>query len=358
MFILSQFGYEYGLCSYVGVKVESADKIPKLDKSKFSSEPYILRLATLSDLPLLNRLSSREARHANAQIGRHYTPEFWQYVVHDLFKIKTSRFDGDRDVQIIVETKTGKEVGYTMTSNAFASTKLHAMALDEVEAKYSDVTYPVMRQLFELLKRRKAEERRNQPTLPGATTMVTKGISDPLSICLHDKHPLVVLLGNKANHEPEEHNAGFRLYTRISNYGQFIMTVAPELESRLASSALAGLTGRLRLDFFRSIEGCSAKGLEVFFDNGKITDARDWTNPGPEGLLKERMEWKTKGEIPPTIYSGGFPPLLFTMLLTGRHSLKDLYVMHGDVEVEGGENRLLLNTLFPKCDHHLDLFCW
>jgi len=350
-----------------------------------------LRLATLSDLPLLNRLSSPKARHANAIIGQHYTPEYWQYVVHDIFQIKKSRFDGDRDTRIIVETATGREVGYTTTSTLFFGPKLQAIALEE-DVTYWDVAYPVLRQLFDLAKERRAEDKRNLPSPPPKETPVTTDEKEgaeteattenaseettttttavtaaaaaaapepplALNLCLHEQHPLVVLLGRKAKKDPEELNPGYRLYTRIGSYPQFILTVAAELESRLAASALAGVTGRLQLDFFRSVEGCAGKGLEVCFEKGKITQAHDWTKPGPEGLLEERLKWKKQGENP-TIFHATFPPLVFTLLLTGRQSLKDLYLMYGDIAIRGGETRLLLNTLFPKGQHYMDLFCW
>ncbi|GJJ77732.1 hypothetical protein EMPS_10091 [Entomortierella parvispora] len=372
-----QFGYEYGLCTYTGFDIESSDVLPPLDKTKYSTEPYTLREATISDLPLLNRLSTPQARHANAVVGQYYTPEFWQYVVHDVHQINKSRFLGDRDTRIIVETATGREVGFTNTSTVFFGHRLQAMALEE-DATYLDVAYPVLRQLFDIAKERRAKTIKNRPVLPPshsstetkedkeATTTAetasekTAAAPEPrlsMNLNLHEKHPLVVLLGRKAKQDPEEINPGFRLYTRIGSYPSFILKVAPELEARLAASALAGISGRLRLDFFRSVEGCAAKGLEVFIEKGKITQAQGWTNPGPEKLLEERMKWKAAGNEP-KVYDAAFPPLVFTMLLTGRQSLKDLYLAYGDVDIWGHETRLLLNTLFPKGEHFLDLFCW
>ncbi|KAG0048423.1 hypothetical protein BGZ83_006607 [Gryganskiella cystojenkinii] len=375
-----QFGYEYGLCSYSGFNIENADQIPPLDRIKYPAgeEPFTLRLATFEDLPFLNRLSSPENRHANAVIGSHYAPETWQYFVHDLFQVKESRFDGDRDTRIIIETKTGNSVGYTMTSHLYFGPRLQVMALDPEakEVKYLDVAYPVLRQLFALAKVQRAEDKKIAPkpakkltpveitnpsleattaeALAAAPSAVEKPLS--LSLCLHEKHPLVVLLGSKAKAEPKDKYPPLRpLYTRISSYPNFILAIAPELESRLSKSALAGVSGCLLLDFFRSVEGCAAKGLEITFDNGKIVSAVDWTKPGREVLMEQRLQRKKQG-ITTTFYEAAFPPLVFTMLVTGHQSLNDLYSMYGDVAIRGEETKLLLNTLFPKVDHHLDIF--
>lgn len=410
----SQFGYEYGLCSYTDAQIASPDVIPPMDKTKFSEEPYTLRQATLTDLPFLNRLSSPKTRQTNAVIGTHYTPEFWQYIVHDIFQIKKGQFDGERDTRIVVETKTGREVGYTLVSTYGSTPTLLAMALEE-DVRYYDVAYSVMRQLFVWAKERQVEDKKNaqstappvKPTTPPpsppaqeenndedntssssseATTLeITSSASvnvatqvsattipaaaaaaaapapeRPISfdLGLHEKHPFSVLLGSKAKRDAEERNPGFRMYTRISSYPHFILTVAPELESRIASSPLAGVSGRLRLDFFRSIEGCSAKGLEVVFEEGRITEAKDWTKPSPQEMLEEKLAWKAQGGPIPTLYQGSFPPLVFTMLVTGRKSLKELYLMYGDITIRSEETKMLLATLFPQGDQHLDIVCW
>ncbi|KAG0303222.1 hypothetical protein BGZ98_006888, partial [Dissophora globulifera] len=49
-----QFGYEYGLTISPSAKIESTDVVPPLAKGK--SEPYILRVAKLDDLPFLKSL--------------------------------------------------------------------------------------------------------------------------------------------------------------------------------------------------------------------------------------------------------------------------------------------------------------
>ncbi|KAF9190921.1 hypothetical protein BGZ51_008070 [Haplosporangium sp. Z 767] len=362
-----QFGYDYGLCIAGASRIENPDVIPRLPKDK--SEPYTLRQATLEDLPFLNRLSTRERLHANTQVGAYYTNEYWQYTVHDAFQDKQNIFDCDRDTRIITDAATGRPVGFTVMSFGFFGATLEAMAFEEDVAAV-DLSDSVLRQLFviakdhldELNRGRDALYKKNVPVQEQqAEASETKTDDKPapisMSLRLHHKHPLVVLLGSKAQRGPENIPSGFRLYTRIHSYPAFIKAVAPELEKRLANSALAGVSGRLRLDFFRKVEGCSGKGLEVVLEKGKIIEAKEWAKPTFEKLLEESLAWKKDGNAP-VIYQASFSPLTFTSLLTGKNTLEELQWSYPENNVKDEATRLLLNTLFPKVDHSFDVFYW
>ncbi|KAG0048426.1 hypothetical protein BGZ83_006610 [Gryganskiella cystojenkinii] len=407
-----QFGYEYSLCNPAAFTVEKANQIPPLDPRKAveGQEPFTLRRATVEDIPLLTRLSTPANRHTSAIVGQHYTREYWQYTVHDIIQMKESRFDADRETSIIVETATGKEVGFTIVSSRFFGPILLAMGLDETEVKYLEVAHPVLRQLFGWAKTRMEEDMKNSaeavsadvaskkasaaktavitaehedeekkydgeeiakdtdttksteaahsPTPAATTPAVEEENPFPLELALHEQHPLIVLLGSKAKRDPKHKNPGMRLYTRIPNYAQFLVSVSSELESRLAQSAMAGVTGVLRLDFFKQVEGSSAKGLELVLEQGKIVSANDWTRPSPEGGMEERKEWKEKGNQPAAIFFASFPPMVFSHLVLGHQSFEDLYLMFGDVQIRNEASAELLRILFPKGDHSFDLFCW
>jgi len=120
---------------------------------------------------------------------------------------------------------------------------------------------------------------------------------------------------------------------------------------------LSGVTGTLRLDFFRKVEGQSGKGLEVVLEKGKIVEARDWAKPDDEGQMLERVGWMKSGKMP-NLYLATFHPLTFTNLVTGLRSVDDLVWAHGENAVRDDATTLLLNTLFPKVDHHFDIFDW
>ncbi|KAF9959001.1 hypothetical protein BGZ72_010441 [Mortierella alpina] len=384
-----QFGYEYGLNLGATSSVETADAITPLGKDE--SEPYILRKATEEDIPFLVRMSSRERLHTNAAIGLPYTREYWQYTVVTAPAAKQFPLDVDRDTRIIVHAATQKPIGFTVSSHAFLGPRLEAMALDEDEASYFDAADSLLRQLVANAKEFVGEQTKGlaeytkkmnatkpetkvaeepkaaaEDTKATGETQTEDGAKDesepeefmPYGINLHKRHPFAALLilNGKAK-PPSDAKPGYRLYARIGNYADFILAVKPELEKRLANSALSGVTGTLRLDFFRKVEGQSGKGLEVVFEKGKIVDAKDWAKPDDEGQMKERVGWMKSGKMP-NLYLATFHPLTFTNLVTGLRSVEDLVWAHGENAVRDDGTTLLLNTLFPKIDHHFDIFHW
>ncbi|KAG0202452.1 hypothetical protein BGX28_005028 [Mortierella sp. GBA30] len=375
-----QFGYEYSLYMAGSFKLETPSVISPLVKGQ--SEPYILRLATQDDIPFLKRLSTRESLHTNSEVGVYYTSEYWQYTVHDAIVDKQSPFDADRETRIIIDAATNKPVGFTVFCFSIFGPQMEAMALDEHEASYVDVTNSVLRQssvfareFIEELEKGRAELKKKIAAAKGTTTNSeaetetsndtdekkednTKLTSLPLLFRLHRRHPLILTLGNKLK-APLDKVPSSRLYTRIPSYPVFIQEVTPELEKRIAQSAMAGVTGRLRLDFFRKVEGQDIKGLEIIFEKGKIVTVKEWTKPSPEKGLEEQLAWRKEyGNKKPAVYEASFHPLTFTSLVTGYRSLEELQWSYGDCRTKDDATRLLLNTLFPKADHSMDVFCW
>ena len=51
------------------------------------------------------------------------------------------------------------------------------------------------------------------------------------------------------------------------------------------------MTGLLRCDFFRKVEGCSGRGIEVVLEKGKIQKVSDWAKPPNEETLAEKLQW-------------------------------------------------------------------
>jgi len=111
-------------------------------------------------------------------------------------------------------------------------------------------------------------------------------------------------------------------YIRVPDLVRFVQQVAPALERRLASSAQAGYTGDLAIDFYRG-------GLRLAFDEGRLAVVERWQRP----LWGESKI--------------GFPPLVFLQLLFGYRSLHELRNLYPDVWAEG-EAAPVLDALFPK----------
>ncbi|KAG0015328.1 hypothetical protein BGZ81_011729 [Podila clonocystis] len=373
-----QFGYEYSLMLAAGSKIDNTDTLPPLAKD--STEPYTLRTATQADIPFLLSLSTPHHLQVHAAVGLHYTQEYWQYTVHDTIADKQHRLDADRNTQIIVDAVSGESVGFAILSHFFFGPTVEALAVKDGVA-YTDLLYPVFRQLAALAKERVAlhvkereeakakelngkssavpesKEQQQQASVVTTTAVPAPAASAPfaLTVGLHPYHPARVLLGSKVTLTPS--GTGFCLYTRIASYPKFLQTVAPELERRLAASSLAGVSGLLRCDFFRKVEGSSGRGIEVVLNKGKIQEVKDWVKPANEEALAEKLRWKKEGKTV-QVFMAAFPPLVFSNLVCGRVSLEEMMHVYGDVAVREATTKLLLNTLFPKADHHMDVMYW
>ncbi|KAG0013716.1 hypothetical protein BGZ82_002034 [Podila clonocystis] len=371
-----QFGYEYSLLLAAGSKIDNTDTLPPLAKE--ATEPYTLRTATQADIPFLLSLSTPHHLQMHAAVGLHYTQEYWQYTVYDSIVDKQHRFDAERNTQIIVDAVSGESVGFAILSHFFFGPNVEALAVKDGVA-YTDLVYPVFRQLTAVAKERMAlyakereeikelkdkggavpesKEQQQQESVVTTTAVPTPAAPAPftLAVSLHPYHPARVLLGTKVTLSGTP--GGFCLYTRIASYPKFLKTVTPELERRLAVSPLAGVSGLLRCDFFRKVEGNSGRGIEVVLNKGKIQEVKEWVKPAHEETLAEKLRWKKEGKTV-QVFLAAFPPLVFSNLVCGRVSLEEMMHVYGDVAAPEATTRLLLNTLFPKADHHMDVMYW
>ncbi|KAF9908170.1 hypothetical protein EC991_010191 [Linnemannia zychae] len=347
-----QFGYEYALCTYGPRTIKDVNCLPSQPKDKI--EPITLRRATAADIPYLIAKSTPEIVSPYTTVGLLYGPEYWQYTVHDFFDIKQSEHDVARDTFILVHEAIGKDVGFVVVSHVFGL-KLEAFVLDR-DIHLHDTLYSILRQVVAV---RKAylEAKKSRTTNPEEAKAINT-TSFPMTLQIHSNHPAIVLLESLLAPAPSK--PGNRLYVRISDYPQFVGLVTPELEKRLENSALAGLSGKLQLDFFRKVEGNKAKGLEMEFKEGKIAEVKDWAKPLPEQEVVDYLTLKAKGEADkiPTLYEATLAPLTFNNLLTGDRSLDDLIWSYGETYYSNDATKLLIDILFPKGTQHMDAFFW
>jgi hypothetical protein len=112
-------------------------------------------------------------------------------------------------------------------------------------------------------------------------------------------------------------------YLRVADLPAFLQRIAPVLEERLASSAVVGYTGSLKLSFYRS-------GLLISFEDGRLTGADPW-----------RPSHEDQG-------AAAFPGLSFLQLLFGYRSLSELHDSFPDCWTETDEAQAVLGALFPK----------
>ncbi|KAF9932627.1 hypothetical protein BGZ67_004669 [Mortierella alpina] len=369
-----QFGYEYAIPHKARrVLKDVALSVPAL--SEGASEPYTLRKAASTDIPYLVRLSNREHLHFNAQLGTHYDHAFWIFVIEVITPIKVETFhDVHHHACIIVDTKTGKDIGISLSSMAVGRWTLEAFTLDEGQdfpIVYRDVVASVLRQLktndrphFEsysaklnndVLPEESEIEKRKRGPFPAYSYK-------DLLLALSPTHPVVRLFDGQGKLNPP--GPVFTLYTRIADLPRFIYKVAPVLEKRLKESVLQGSSSKLQINFYRKMEGMSGKGLEIVFEEGKILDVSEWAPLSSEEAFaedrKKALQAKTgeDSKRPKVLLRASIAPLTILRLVAGSMTITELLARDSENFVDGAEAKMMLDILFPKVEHLVDIFWW
>lgn len=349
-----------------------ASSVPIL--SEGATEPFTLREATLTDIPYLVRLSNRENLHFNAQIGTYYDHAFWRFVIEVITPNKVATFhDVHHHACIILDVKTGKEIGFSLSSMAAGRWTLEAFTIDEGQDSviYRDVVASVLRQLktndrphFESY-----STKLNNNVLPEESEMEKRQRGPfpayeykDLLLALSPTHPMIRLFDGQGKLNPP--GPEFTLYTRIANLPRFIRKVAPVLEERLKESVLQGSSSKLQINFYRKMEGMSGKGLEIVFEDGKLVEVSDWAPLSADQAFAEdrkRMLQAKTGEDtkkPKVVMKASIAPLTFLRVVTGSMAITELLARDSENFVEGAETKMMLDILFPKVEHLVDIFWW
>lgn len=289
-----QFGYAMALDLDPGRRLQWLN-LPKLAKDQ--TEAYQLRRATADDLPLLARLY--EYHRAADLVSRVRTEAEWRYELSGPApKTLTYEF-------WLVEDQPGQPVGYvegrpSLTTAEFLVRELAVFP----EHSWRAICECAVRAL-------KTEvDRLNQTR------------SEPLThlrFLLNTAHPAMRAL----DQELDKIDLLYAWYIRVPDLPVLLRHIAPALERRLADSAMAGHSGTLRLNFYRS-------QLALTFEQGRLAEVGSWQ---------------------PRSYDEGdalFPDLTFLHLLFGHRSLADLQYAWPDCRTEDARTTLLLNILFPQ----------
>ncbi|KAF9949021.1 hypothetical protein BGZ72_009102 [Mortierella alpina] len=337
------------------------------------TEPYILRDATSADIPYLVKMSTPEKLHSKAQIGTYYDHDVWKSSEECRAPRNTDiHHDAHHHASVILDSQTGRTIGICLTSHMLGRWSWEAFSIDEDVAVYRDVLPSVLRQL-------KAADRPhfeshntklNNNVLPDESDLEkrARGQFPPLQytdlfVKLTAHHPATKILDAQGKLEPAKDP--YPMYTRIVNLPKFIHKVAPVLEKRLEGSAFGGISARLQINFYRKIEGMSSSGLEIVFEDGRLTHASDWVYKSPEDLFYEAREKgrAKEGQEPSpnkkeVLFNASFAPLTFTRLVTGYTDVEELLKRDGENGVDRAESKLLLSILFPKFEHLVDVDWW
>lgn len=297
-----QYGYEYAVPMGTGTIVYFP-AIPDLKQD--ASEPYRLRKATAEDIPLLLPLWDRE--QAGAAIQTPMTAEYMRWAMQDIPKA-VERWEP----YLILDT-SDRPVGFLRLQPARWGAEVN---VDNVVVEEG---VPLASVVPSILRGVRALAEVTTPLRPetppaGALKFHLWNTADPFPGVVADLVRVITVYPFAAYPDP--------WYIRVPDVPAFLKHVAPALERRLASSAQAGYTGELTLDFYRG-------GLRLAFDGGKLVTAEPWQRQ------------------PFTEASAGFPPLVFLQLLFGYRTLDELRSIYPDVWAEG-EAMPVLDALFPK----------
>jgi predicted acetyltransferase len=291
-----QFGYEMTL-NLGGSRLLFWAR-PGNDK-KVESEAYHLRPATEEDIPVLSELY--RAHLGQSPIIRPRDETLWRY---EMFTIHPESMWSLKPH--LVETVDGRVVAYVTwqpLKTAFGVREFGVLPGHSWRA----VGHFVSRYL------------RQEAAILNATRPPDRQLSH-ISFILGEDHPIYEAF----DRDIEKQVPAYSWYVRVPDVPAFLRHIAPALERRLAGSVLAGHTGELKLNFYRS-------RLVMHWDMGRLVDVVD-------GYEYDRLE---DGDA-------SFPEFTFLHLLFGHRSIDDLILAFTDVFTANNEARVLLRALFPQ----------
>ncbi|KAF9978804.1 hypothetical protein BGZ73_000073 [Actinomortierella ambigua] len=356
----SAFGFEYALRFLDSCTIRDLKAIPPApEHGGKKEEPFTLRPPTRQDIPYMSRLTHHTQLAGQPQIGIEYDERYWEWTAFTSIEQATSYYDAARITRIVVDAKTGKDVGVVVFS-LFVALSITIFSLED-GVSYRDALYPVLRQVVDVARERfdkpleeAAEAAKNATTDEERAKLLPVEYKLPrinsVSLYLPESHPVRQLTRSTAPANPNR----YRLYTRIPSYANLIMKIKPVLEQRLAKSPMAGLTARLQLDFYTRAEGQEGRGLEVVFEHGQIVEAHPWRPASPQEKHRKARADKAANIKPATVFSANFVPLSFTRLVVGDSNLEELQRAYPASMAMGDEAKMLLETLFPKVNHQMD----
>ncbi len=295
-----QFGYEYAL-DLGGWRAAFVSAIPPLAEG--AAEPYLLRAATVADIPQVLALYDHD--RAARMVSTPISAEYLRWVMEG------QSFESGEgwDTQLIERaSEPGVPQGYLFSRRHRWN---HDMAIVGLGAAPG---VPLPSILPSVLRALAAQG----PQLH--TPRVKTPPFDRLLFGLGRSHAVYDALGDLA----PLYGPPYAWYVRVRDVPALITHLAPVLEARLAASPVAGLSEELRLDFYRG-------GLRMVFENGKLQTAEPWN--------ARAIHYGPK----PT---AAFPPLVFLQLLFGHRSLSELRYAFPDLWAQGA-TKLALEAMFP-----------
>jgi predicted N-acetyltransferase YhbS len=275
-----QFGYEYAAPMTMGLPI-TTEAIPQLKEEE--EEPVSIELVTKRTFP--DYLACREKVNSFLDLYYDLGPE------HFLF-YSTGELSEPESIRFFLVKEKDKVVGAFYLGKSFGSLVVRELWLQHVE-----LVPPVLRFL-------KTHVQEHQC---------------PLKICPPSKPSLMPRLERIADAKMSD---SYAWYIRIPSIKQFLETISPILEKRLARSEFKGLTDTLKLSCYR-------EGFELVFRNGELTDVNTLA-------IHELQQMEVS-----------LPPLVINQLLLGYRTIIELQEIYPDVLCYSTKQGLV-EVLFPK----------
>ncbi len=295
-----QFGYEYAL-TLGGGRVVPVQAIPKLGTDQ--QEPFVVRRAQHSDIMQLLMLYERERNrihnHLPMLVTSRIDASYLRYTMSDVT-------GHEPWLPYVITRPDGDVVGSFWSNRIRGVSNIGVYSLStEPHILLSDVYPSLCRAMLRIA-----------TTIPIWDNKT--GEIEHIQFGLGVDHPVYRTI----EQDIHKSNRPYAWYIRVADVAQLIQHIVAPLERRLSQSAMAGYSGELTFDFYRS-------GLQMTFTKGRITATNLPANDGSR-----------KGKA-------GYPPHVFLQQLFGLHSIHELKASHPDV-YSSGEAEVLLDILFPK----------
>lgn len=261
-----------------------------------ADEPYKLRPASVEDIPFLQELYAHAC--ADGLLTRLRDAALWRYEMTEAHR--TSEYS--RHFYVVEETAVSQPVAYVEYRDWGQSFGVRELSVRPGHSLRAVALFLIrsLEQEAVLLNPERKKPYQN------------------IHFHFGESHPVYEALAR----ELPTGRPPYAWYIRVADLPGFLRHIAPVLETRLQNSVMAGHSGAVKLNFYRS-------QLTMVFDKGKLVDLGTYE--------PERLE------------SGDalFPELTFLKLLFGHRSLDELDAAFADCYANN-ETAVLLPILFPK----------
>jgi len=289
-----QFGYEMTVAQDGGRSVEYRQNKPLAGNQ---TEPYIVRPAAVSDIPLVMESYVTSEKRADLTCVR--SEDDWHYELTGKDPQNVDRVD-----LFVIESADGRPAGAVGVKSVADGQSLIVQFYGLLPGNsYLMVTPSVLRFLW----------RQGQAKMEAGKTCTR------LELLFGEQHPAYAALDPNIT---SPFNA-YSFFMRVANLPGFLRLITPVLEKRLAESPCSGHSGDLRISFYKN------SGIRIKFEHGKLVEIEEY----------QPSDWRDA--------DARFPDLTFLQLLFQARSLDELRYAFTDVIIKI-EARALLNAMFPR----------